>query len=397
MDGNYAAAAVNAVLNGELSYCKFLSANDTGATGAHQVGILVSISAKEIMFDESLEGHHIIKRSVEINWQDQICTQSTFTFYSSKGELRITRLGRNFPFLVPDQTGSLFVLVRFSSEFYKAYFLDTEDEIEQFLAAFSLSAADTNRIIHKESVTLEGKEKNYIDRFISELNVEFPTSYQMSSAARSIYSELYNGENEIISNPDKKLIEWTQFEYSLFMAIENARYGKRITSGFSSVDEFIDLANRVLNRRKSRAGHSLEHHLTALFEGNNLTFSAQAVTEGNKRPDFLFPSQSAYHDSTFPTNKLISLAAKTTCKDRWRQILNEADRLKGRPLYLCTLQQGISAAQIDEMTAENVTLVVPKYYIGAYPKEKRDLIWTLAKFIAFAKETACFDGLCKSM
>ena len=41
---------------------------------------------------------------------------------------------------------------------------------------------------------------------------------------------------------------------------------------------------------------------------------------------------------------------------------------------------------MDEMESENVILVVPKPYISAYPKSKRDRIWTLKKFIDFVKE-----------
>ena len=142
----------------------------------------------------------------------------------------------------------------------------------------------------------------------------------------------------------------------------------------------------VLNRRKSRAGKSLEHHLSAIFDGNNIKYSSQAVTEGNKKPDFIFPSQKAYHDLTFPTENLITLAAKTTCKDRWRQIINEADRLRNRPKYLCTLQQGISPAQMDEMQAENIILVVPKPYISSYPADRQNRIWTVSKFVSYIRE-----------
>ena len=146
------------------------------------------------------------------------------------------------------------------------------------------------------------------------------------------------------------------------------------------------MANMVLNRRKSRAGKSLEHHLAAVFDGNQITYTAQAVTEGNKKPDFIFPSQAAYRNMAFPVDKLVSLAAKTTCKDRWRQVINEADRLRDRPKYLCTLQQGISPAQMDEMQSENVILVVPKPYISSYPKDRQDRIWTLSKFVDYIRE-----------
>ena len=94
----------------------------------------------------------------------------------------------------------------------------------------------------------------------------------------------------------------------------------------------------------------------------------------------------------FPSNRLISLAAKTTCKDRWRQVINEADRLRDKPKYLCTLQQGISPAQMDEMQAENVILVVPKPYIAAYPRDRQDRIWTLAQFINYVREVERFNG-----
>lgn len=97
--------------------------------------------------------------------------------------------------------------------------------------------------------------------------------------------------------------------------------------------------------------------------------------------------QEAYHDYNFSTDYIISLAAKTTCKDRWRQVLNEADRLRDKPKYLCTLQQGISSAQMDEMQAENVILVVPEPYIKTYPKDRRDRIWTLAGFVRYVKMT----------
>ena len=73
-------------------------------------------------------------------------------------------------------------------------------------------------------------------------------------------------------------------------------------------------------------------------------------------------------------------------RKRWQQILNEADRLRDENKYLCTMQQGISAAQMDEMQAEKVVLVVPKPYIKDYPKEFRDEIWTLSEFIGYVQE-----------
>lgn len=381
-----ATSAIQSVLNSQQAYCKFLSANDSGATGGHQSGILISKSAKDMMFEQKLENENILKKTVEIKWQNDIITQSSFTYYSSKNELRITKFGRDFPFLNPEQTGALFILTRQSPDQYSAFFLETEEDIEQFLSAFSIGSTETNRMINAAAILPETQEQLAIQEFIETLTVDFPMSDVMSAAAREIQNRVYNHLDYIRINPDRKIIEWTNTEYALFRAIEHARYGDKISHGFDSVDEFITMANMVLNRRKSRAGKSLEHHLAAIFDGNDILYAAQVVTEGNKKPDFLFPSQAAYHDTSFPTDKLISLAAKTTCKDRWRQVINEADRLRGFPKYLCTLQQGISPAQMDEMQAENVILVVPKPYIASYPADRRDRIWTVSKFVNYVRE-----------
>lgn len=386
MLGEYVNQAIQSVLSSQQAYCKFLSANDSGATGGHQRGILISKSASEIMFHQSLENENILKRTVDINWQDSFQTESCFTYYRSKNELRITKFGRDFPFLRPDQTGALFVLTRQDENQYSGFFLETEDDIEQFLAAFGLSPTETNRLIEAGQIQAKTQEQIAIQEFIASLTTDFPASEVMSAAAREIQDRVYNHLEYIRTNPDRKIIEWINMEYSLFRAIEHDRYAETITRGFTSVDDFITMANVVLNRRKSRAGKSLEHHLSAIFNENEIAYTSQAVTEGNKKPDFIFPSQSAYHNATFPTEKLISLAAKTTCKDRWRQVINEADRLRGRPKYLCTLQQGVSPAQMDEMQAENVILVVPYPYIVTYPKNYQDRIWTLSKFVQYVRE-----------
>ena len=383
---SYAIQAIQSVLNSQQAYCKFLSANDAGATGAHQAGILVSKSACEMMFTQDLVQESILKRTVEINWQNDYQTESAFTYYRSKNELRITKFGRNFPFLRPEQTGALFVLTKQADQHYSAYLLDTEDEIDQFLSAFGIAPTETNRLIDSSRIVPETQEQIAIQEFIGSLSVDFPLSDEMSAAARNIQNNVYNHLEYIRTNPDRKIIDWTNMEYALFRALEHARYGDTISRGFSSVEEFITMANMVLNRRKSRAGKSLEHHLAAVFDGNQITYTAQAVTEGNKKPDFIFPSQAAYHNMTFPVDKLVSLAAKTTCKDRWRQVINEADRLRDRPKYLCTLQQGISPAQMDEMQAENVILVVPQPYISTYPRDRQDRIWTLSKFVDYVRE-----------
>lgn len=278
------------------------------------------------------------------------------------------------------------MIVQKNFEEYEGWILNTDAEIEKFLNAFNLNVTETGKLIDFKDFSPEMKVEKEIASFISNLEVDFPTSDIMSLTARTIYEKIFNHSENIVKNPDKKLLQWIDMEYKLFRSIEEARYGEKVYYGFNSMQEFIDIANSVLNRRKSRAGKSFEHQLAAIFDGNNLPYDSQEVTEGNKRPDFIFPSQRAYHDLNFDSNKLIILGAKTTCKDRWRQILNEADRVRGKTKYLCTLQQGISIQQLHEMKAEKVVLVVPQPLIEQYPKEFQSEIFSLSKFINFVKE-----------
>ena len=265
--------------------------------------------------------------------------------------------------------------------------METDDDINCFLDYFGISPADTNRLIDTVHIDPLCREHAAISEYISSLSFDiFPPSEELARIAREIENSVYDHSEYILSSPDRKLISWTNTEFSLFRELERVRYGDMIQHGFSSVDTFINLANTVLNRRKSRAGKSLEHHLSSIFDTNHISYSAQAITEGHKKPDFLFPSVDAYHDTGFSLDRLTLLAAKTTCKDRWRQILSEADRLRNKPKYLCTLQQGISPAQMDEMQEENVILVVPAPYIATYPKDRQERIWTLHKFIQYIKE-----------
>lgn len=380
--------AIQTAMSGQLTFTKFLAANDTGLTGGHQAGIYISKPSVPILFDgPGIKGQNK-EKWVKVKWQDDFETDTRFIYYGqgTRNEYRITNFGKGFPFLRAEYTGALFVITKIDNENYKGYVLNTEDEINEFLSAFGLTPAETNRLIELSRTDASLREQAAIDRFISGLTVDFPSSDVMSSAARAISYVTVLNKTITMTDPDKAILQWTEQEYKLFRALEQARYGDMVARGFSTVDDFVALANQVLNRRKSRAGKSLEHHLAAIFNENHIQFTAQAVTEGNKRPDFIFPSEEAYHDFSFPVSKLTSLAAKTTCKDRWRQILNEADRLRDGRKYLCTLQQGISSMQMDEMEAEKVTLVVPKAYISTYPRDKQDRIWSLHTFVDHVKE-----------
>lgn len=384
-EDNISRRAIQAVISGQLAFCKFLSANDTGETGGHQSGIYIPKPAVPIIFENEFDRGLNHDRWAEIVWHDQKTTKNRFIYYGqgTRNEYRITNFGRGFEYLTPEHTGDLFVLVRIDYENYFGFILTSDDDIDEFLNEFSLSPTDTGRLINvKDELTQPSELKEFEQYFLS-LKDGFPTTAQMSEKAREIDLLINNRNYEIISNPDKKIINWSEIEYKLFKYIENAYYLKTYNNGFSTIDEFLKAANSLLQRRKSRAGKSLEHHLSFIFTQNKLKFDEQRKTEGNKKPDFVFPGISEYFDPSFPQEQLYFLAAKTTCKDRWRQILNEADKIPVKHLF--TLQQGISGQQLVEMQKSDVVLVVPESNLDAFPKVHRASILTLKKFIKKVK------------
>ena len=95
VEKNFTALAIKSVLAGKKSFCKFLTANDTGKTGGHQAGIYIPKSAVEIIFNENFQRGENISRWAKIRWQNEIVTDSRFIYYGAKtrNEYRITNCG----------------------------------------------------------------------------------------------------------------------------------------------------------------------------------------------------------------------------------------------------------------------------------------------------------------
>lgn len=138
------------------------------------------------------------------------------------------------------------------------------------------------------------------------------------------------------------------------------------------------------NRRKSRVGLALENHLQCVFSACHLRFARGAVTENKAKPDFLFPGPAEYGDPAFDPLRLTMLGVKSTCKDRWRQVLSEAQRIERK--HLLTLEPGISGNQTAEMQAQALQLVVPRSLHGSYSVAQRDWLMSVSAFVGLVRE-----------
>jgi hypothetical protein len=116
-----------------------------------------------------------------------------------------------------------------------------------------------------------------------------------------------------------------------------------------------------------------------------LRFDRAAVTEGRSKPDFLFPGVQQYRDPDFDSVLLTMLGVKSTCKDRWRQVLAEAQRIRHK--HLLTLETSISIHQTDEMQHQHLQLVVPQSLHPTYTDTQQAWLCDVRDFIERVRES----------
>ena len=75
---------------------------------------------------------------------------------------------------------------------------------------------------------------------------------------------------------------------------------------------------------------------------------------------------------------------KSTCKDRWRQVLSEADRVERK--HLLTLEPAISTNQTDEMQARQLQLVLPRSLHATYTSAQQTWLMDVSGFVALVRE-----------
>jgi hypothetical protein len=238
----------------------------------------------------------------------------------------------------------------------------------------------TARLILDElGIEFEDPHANSLDAIIDKFGTTFPKTVEFSDLARITLPHV-----DALADPDAALVAWISHEEALFRRLERRAVADRVEEGFGSgatldVESFLRFSLQVQNRRKSRMGRAFENHLEAVFRAFRLKFETQAVTEHGNTVDFLFPGAREYHDSNYPTDALTMLAAKSTCKDRWRQVLPEAGRVW--PKHLVTLEPAISTAQTDQMRRERLQLIVPAAIQSSYTAAQRAELLSLADFI----------------
>jgi len=234
-------------------------------------------------------------------------------------------------------------------------------------------------ILDEIGIEFEDPDANSLDAIIERFGLVFPKTADFSALARLTLPEI-----DAKDGADAALLAWLNHEEAMFRRLEKKIVSGRISEGFIDgdsvdVDGFIKYSLGVQNRRKSRMGHSFENQLRAVFDAFELRYDRQVVTENGKKPDFIFPGEKEYFDSSFNVEYLSMLAAKSSCKDRWPQILPEAERISQK--HLVTLEPGISVPQTTMMQTANVQLIVPSDIQSSYTSEQQSWLWSVEDFL----------------
>lgn len=234
-------------------------------------------------------------------------------------------------------------------------------------------------ILEELGVEIKEADDSLLSTLLDRFNGKFPKTVDFSAFARQAVGAMS------LDDPDAVLMAWIEKEEALFRLLERHIVAQRLRQGFGEdVDAFIDFSLSVQNRRKSRVGHALENHLEQVFREHSINYSRGKMTENRAKPDFVFPEISQYHNLDFPAIRLTMLGVKSTCKDRWRQVLSEAKRIERKHLF--TLEPGISENQTDEMAHHLLTLVLPKNLHDSYKAAQQGNLLSMQSFIELAKE-----------
>lgn len=359
-------AAIRDALRTGNALCKFISRNDAGVTGSHQCGFYLPKAVWEMFTTKGPVKGTNHKSDMQIEWPEGVVTNSVVTWYGQKtrSEYRLTRFGKGFPWLDESFVGSLLVLIPNISGRSKAYVLENEEDIETLRAALGIGTFGEWGVFSGGKARIE-TEDQCLERVFGRAIVgidDFPPGEWMAEKAHE--SVAHCSEPAELLTADARLLRWIRAEYRLFRTLESKLSLPAIRTPFRNIDEFISVAATVMNRRKSRAGHSLEHHVEKLLRDARLPFDRQPRIDGKIRPDLLIPGKEAYENPSFPVSRLMVVGLKTTCKDRWRQVLSEGKRVPDK--HLLTLQEAISSDQLVEMREAKVTLVVPKEFHKGY-------------------------------
>lgn len=387
MTSPYCERAIDDALKHGNALLKFISRNNVGLTGSHECGFYLPKVIYGLFTPHAPEKGSNSKHELAITWQDGRVTESVLTWYGkgTRSEYRLTRFGKDFPYLNEGVVGDLLVLIATSADGALAYVLDFDDDIEEIQGALGVDVVGEWGLFRDGAPLQQENEDACVERLIRLFAADFeafPDNAVFSGATREILATCLKEFSKL--SPDKALLKAYSLEYEVFQAVERQVCGNEVSGRlFRDIDDFLKVASSIMNRRKSRAGRSLENHVETILTNAGVPHEMRPNLGPDGTPDVIIPSALAYFTDEYPVERILILGLKTTCKDRWRQVTQEAPRVPQK--HLLTLQRGVTEKQLAQMASAHVSLIVPQPLHEYYPEANPVQLMTVENFITIAR------------
>jgi hypothetical protein len=338
----------------------------------------------------------ILECFFDVHWpQLEVYKAAHLVNYTSKGkETHLTGLPRDsFKALSPASYMVISKVRVDGAPCYRAVTIDSSsDDAISLTDTFGLSPDFSFNVFEPE--VLLAAERDLILDFVDQLitawkagdissfaaaNVPIPKPHILASCARDEFMSsrsLLTLDPFILDRPGDAILEISRkIELELFRSHQRKSIAVRLVRLImgdaehnpSASDVIRSLVNNISlvddlmlsagQQRKVRAGYSFEFHIEAMLQAAQIPFQKQILLPSNKRPDFLLPSFTQFSSPMPGTEPGIILSAKTTLRERWKQVKME----KGDgDLFLATLDEGIASVAISDMANHGIVLVVPE-------------------------------------
>ncbi|GGK07444.1 hypothetical protein GCM10007084_33210 [Parabacteroides faecis] len=147
---------VDKIHRAKISFLKLITANDVGATGAHQAGFHLPKNSWKLFFDSpGIKGYNKDKYVI-INWGNGLNTQSRAIYYGkgTRNEYRLTRFGQNFPFLKENNIDDVLGIIRNFDDTYEGFIIYKES-VQDFFKESGFTKDNFNTIIINSDKNIE--------------------------------------------------------------------------------------------------------------------------------------------------------------------------------------------------------------------------------------------------
>lgn len=371
----------------------------------HQNGPLIPKEQRESGFfpEQKLVDREPGKKPIylatfEILWPQtgEILTAS-FRYFTSKGESHLTGVPKS---LFMDIAPASFVVIGKSKDKksggyrYQAVVIDSEgDEAAALIDLFNLSPTFLSGLFKPAAAvrTFEDKVLDFIEQALvafkagkmasfSKEHASLPEPEEMARLAQAEYITKHPGTKNfdpfVLQAPGDCLMEISRgIELEIFrehelrqrslelvtailgsggkeISIDNVF--RNIIKNFPRIDKILLSASQT---RKARAGRSFEYHIETMLRAGHVPHDVQVIMTAKRRPDFILPSLKVYKQAGRSYEQALVLSAKTTLRERWKQVEGEIDNCD---LYLATVDDKIAENAIQAMQEAGIKLVVPE-------------------------------------